>query len=483
MTVSLIEPETLEKPHGDPPAAALHPTAQREPYPVEFAGWLPCFRFFGDCGHHPQFSHTEAPPDGYRFVRSNPHSEADPAAVSDGKGSRAAMGILNAVWLLLRPIGSVLRHAQTIGMGQTLQTLVCVVRMFFMLRWAGCKIAPTVQFLRTRHFPSQVLVPPGSTLMFLTSIPFTFNQRPWVIEIEDPTTLFFPFHNNGGTAHTSIQSSPYLPVVKALLESDACRGVVTHMRSTAEALPKLFGSDLITAKTHYVPYGTTLPPDAPERPSSGPLDLLFTCSWHQIPESFFWRGGLDLLRAFETIHERYPHVRLTLRTRLPAMPARFRQVLEKCWVRVIDRYLPDDDMDELMRGSHIFVLPACRIHVVSVLRAMAYGQAVVVSDGWGFREYVEHDRNGMVVPGRYGKASWMDDAGMLREDHYGAMFNSDAEVARGLIETISTLVENHELRQRLGAQARRDVATRFSLANWNRGLQKALDRATGRANC
>ena len=253
------------------------------------------------------------------------------------------------------------------------------------------------------------------------------------------------------------------------------------MRSTAEALPKLFGSDPIAAKTYYVPYGTALPPAVPERPASGPLDLLFTCSWHQIPESFFWRGGLDLLRAFETIHERYPHVRLTLRTRLPSMPSRFRRILEQCWVRVIDRYLPDDEMDALMRGAHIFVLPAARIHVVSVLRAMAYGQVVVASDGWGFQEYVEHDRNGMIVPGRYGKASWMDDAGMLREDYYGAMFHSDALVANGLIEIISTLVEDCELRRRLGAQARRDVATRYNLANWNHGLQHALDRATGQA--
>ncbi len=119
----------------------------------------------------------------------------------------------------------------------------------------------------------------------------------------------------------------------------------------------------------------------------------FTCSWHQNPESFFLRGGLDVVRAFEIIHERYPHARLTLRTGLPKLKPRFRRVLEKCWVRVIDRYLPDDEMDELMRSTHIFVLPAARIHVVSVLRAMAHGQVVVASDGWGFREYVEHRRN------------------------------------------------------------------------------------------
>ena len=305
----------------------------------------------------------------------------------------------------------------------------------------------------------------------MTSIPFTVNQRPWVIEIEDPITLFFPFHLNGCTGRTPIRRSPYLPVVKALLESESCRGIVTHMRSTAEALPKLFGSEIIAAKTAYVPCGIALPPAVTDQTAER-LDLLFTCSWHQLPVSFFLRGGLDVLRTFEIVQERYPHVRLTLRTRLPELKPRFRKVLEKGWVRVIDRYLSDEDMDDLMRSSHVFLIPAARIHVVSVLRAMAYGQVVVASDGWGFREYVEDGRNGLIVPGRYGKTSWMDESGMLREDH-GPMHCSSTSVSAGLAEAICSLVEDHALRRRLGAQAREDAATRFSLENWNRGLRGA----------
>ena len=323
-------------------------------------------------------------------------------------------------------------------------------------------------------------VPPRTNLLFLTSIPFTYNQRPWVIEIEDPITLFYPFHLNGCTARTAIRRSPYLPVVKALLESDTCRGIITHMRSTAEALPRLFGSEIIAAKTACISCGTALPPVSQDHADTDRLDLLFTCSWHQLPVSFFLRGGLDVLRSFEAVHERYPHVRLTLRTRLPELKPRFRRILEKCWVRVIDRYLPAEEMDELMGSSHVFVVPAARIHVVSVLKAMAHGQIVIASDGWGFREYIEHGRNGLIVPGRYGKTSWMDDeTGFLREDHM-PLFASSTSVSARLTEAICSLVEDHALRTRLGAQARQDAATRFSLERWNRGLKEALDRAVGR---
>ncbi|HVS35970.1 MAG TPA: glycosyltransferase family 4 protein [Gemmataceae bacterium] len=470
----------LHEPASPPTSSAATPgsdeTDSQAPCEIEFAGWLPCFTFFGDCGRHPQFGHTAAPPAGYRFVCSGGANQAVPA------NHRAPLiggvrTVLGAAWLLIRPFCSAIRNARRFGFPACLRTLAAVAGLFLALRRAGCGFWATIQFLRTRHFASQIQAPPRAKLLFLTSVPFICNQRPWIIEIEDPITLFFPFHLNGCTRDTPIRRSPYWPIVKALLESDACRGIVTHMRSTAAALPQLFQSEKIALKTAYIPCATELPAVAVDQSATDRLDLLFTCSWHQLPVSFFLRGGLDVLRAFEIVQERYPHVRLTLRTRLPELKPRYRRILEKCWVRVIDRFLPNEDMDDLMRSSHVFLLPAARMHVVSVLRAMAFGQAVIASDGWGFREYVEHGRNGLIVPGRHGKTSWMDeDTGFLREDHE-PMFRSSTSVATALADAIGVLVEDHALRRRLSAQARRDAATRFSVEQWNRGLKAVLDGA------
>jgi glycosyltransferase involved in cell wall biosynthesis len=136
-------------------------------------------------------------------------------------------------------------------------------------------------------------------------------------------------------------------------------------------------------------------------------------------------------------------------------------------------------MAELHATSHIFLLPAARIHIVSVLQAMSYGLAVVASDGWGFEEYVNHERNGLIVKGRYGKVSWADErVGMLREN-YEAMYTANPEVVEGLVEAVSRLVEDRLLRRRLGLTARQDVQTRYSLEHWNQGIKEALDRARG----
>ena len=193
------------------------------------------------------------------------------------------------------------------------------------------------------------------------------------------------------------------------------------------------------------------------------IRLVFINSWCQIPNNFYVRGGLDLLEAFAILHERYPQLRLTLRTGLPSLPEHYHRILEKGWVRVIDRFLSGEEMAALLADSHIFLLPAARVHIVSVLQAMSHGLAVVASDGWGIEEYVDHERNGLVVRGRYGKVSWADEtAGMLREN-YGPMYRPDRDVVEGLVQAVSRLVEDRQLRRRLGRAARRDVETTYTL--------------------
>ena len=251
-----------------------------------------------------------------------------------------------------------------------------------------------------------------------------------------PTTLFYPHVQNGHTCGMSLAESPYFPIVKALLEADHCKAILTHMRSTAELVPALFQSEAIRKKVIYAPLGVRLPdrwqrhdPQAADEP----IHLLFINSWCQVPENFYVRGGLDVLEAFAILRERYPQLRLTMRTALPTFSEHYMRIIESGWVRVINRFMSDEEMAALHAESHVFLLPAARVHIVSLLQAMSYGLAVVGSDGWGMEEYLEDERNGLVVRGRHGKASWADpQAGMLREN-YEVMYTPDPEVVAGIV--------------------------------------------------
>ncbi len=449
--------------------------------PVEFAGWLPIYEHAGNCGRHPQFQHTAHAPRGYRFTCSAPlRSRGAWWQRSAGRLFAGVGRALGALRWLLRPCVGVFRTGAGVGLGARLRVLAAMLRLFLTLRRRGARLVPILCFLRSRHYQSQLLLARWRGLVFLPSIPHTYGQNPWIVEIEDPTTLFYPFFQNGQTYSLLPTESPYFPIIKTLLESDQCKGIVTHMQSTAALVPTLFQSDKIREKTFHVPLGVSLPKRwqrHDRKGADGPINLLFTNSWHQSPGNFRLRGGFDILEAFAILHERYPQLRLTLRTSLPLLEPHQHRIIEEGWVRVINRFMTAEELGDLMAESHIYLLPAARIHIVSLLQAMSYGLAVVASDGWGFAEYVDHGRNGLMVKGRYGKVSWADEqAGMLRED-YEPLFDPDPEVVQGVVEAVSRLVEDPELRQRLGHNARRDVETIYNLERWNAGLKEVFDRA------
>jgi glycosyltransferase involved in cell wall biosynthesis len=459
--------------------------AIKDAIPVEFAGWLPIFETMGNCGKHPQFTHTVTPPLGYRFSRSAPPERiASPPRWWHLSGIlRRAGDAVRGLFGASRRLFKLLCWQREHSLSTRILLLVAITKLFFTLRQGGGSILPILRFIRSRHFTSQLMLSKYRGLVFLTSAPFTFNQNPWVIEIEDPTTLFNPFIHNGQTSYLEIGKSPYLPIVKALLESRQCKGILTHMRSTARMLPTLFQSETIARKVSYVPLGVNIPACWQKHEEKNPehINILYINSWCQIAGNFHVRGGLDVLEAFAVLRERYPQLRLTIRTSLPPLDNDYHRIIESGWVRVINRFFSTDEMEQLHAESHIFLLPAARVHIVSLLQAMASGLAVVASDGWGIQEYLTHERNGIVVPGRYGKTSWVDEeVGLLRED-YEPTYTADPIVVQGIVEAVSRLVEDHELRKRLGQTARHDVETTYNLESWNDGLKAALDRAVAMA--
>ncbi len=354
------------------------------PRAVEFTGWLPVFHAFGNCGAHPQFGHVAVPPTGYNFVQTPPPptGPAPPVVRWKRRGGRA-----------LRRI----------------KITSAMVRLGSACLKQKAPFRETVNFIFSRDVHSQMSLPRHNRLLFLTSVPYTLGQDPWVIEVEDITSLFFPYIHNGNTAALNVEAIPEFRCVKAMLERPECRGILTHVRATAEGIAKLFQSPAIAQKTTHVPMGIRTPEQFQRHEPSPTINLLFTNSWHQATHSFYLRGGLDVLEAFARLRPAYPELRLTLRTKLPHdLAPRYHAIIRECGVAVLDEFLPQAELDSLIRSSHIYLLPAARIHIMSVLQSMSYGLVPIVSDGWGMTEYVDNRRTGLVVPGRYGKISWDD---------------------------------------------------------------------------
>lgn len=423
---------------------------------VEYAGWLPSFKKFGDCGNHPQFMHTDLPPEGYRFTFSLP-TENSLSNEDDFKKR-----LFSRIDLLARET----------------QINIAISKFIISALLRGCKLRAIVEFLKSRGRRDQLLLKRKQNLVFLTSVPYTLNQHPWIIEIEDSISMLFPFFHNGDTKSLDFHKSPYFRVFKTLLESGQCRGIVTHIKSTADNIPKLFKSDKLRNKTIHVPFGIKLPLHSSNMNiENRPIRFLFNNSWHQNPDSFIFRGGLDVLRAFERLRQNHPNIHLTIRSAIPKLNPIYLAIIRRCQIKIIDHFLPKQEWDALLRRSDIYLLPSARIHIVSILQAMSYGLGVVTSDGWGIEEYVEHGRNGMIVPGRYGKVTWMDNENGILRENYKEMLKEEPKILDGIVENVSNLLTDRVLLRKIRTQARKDIEEKYNITNWNLGLKMAFDKA------
>ncbi|MEW6616666.1 MAG: glycosyltransferase family 4 protein [Thermodesulfobacteriota bacterium] len=95
-----------------------------------------------------------------------------------------------------------------------------------------------------------------------------------------------------------------------------------------------------------------------------------------------------------------------------------------------------EDMPEVFAQSNIVVLPSYREGLPKVLlEAASCGRAIVATDVPGCREIVRHNENGLLVPPRDSKS---------------------------LADALKILIENPELRRKMGARGREIVEAEFS---------------------
>lgn len=121
----------------------------------------------------------------------------------------------------------------------------------------------------------------------------------------------------------------------------------------------------------------------------------------------------------------------------------------------------------------IIVLPSVRIHIVSILSAMEHGITIVTTDGWGISNYIRNRINGMIVSGRYGKNSFIDEMGMLREV-YDSMRKKDPFFCSSLVY-LSKLIREEEFRFSITRQRMEGYYSIFSIEQWNEMLGKVFD--------
>ena len=258
----------------------------------------------------------------------------------------------------------------------------------------------------------------------LTVVPTYYKQlrTPHCIVIEDYITLFFPHLHNGSNFEFDYKTSHLTAPYKRAFEDEKFRGVICHMRQTLDSIAQMFGqSEIINKKLHYLPLAyeshiNKIKPTNPER-----VVLTFTNSFGGEKNNFPLRGGLEALTVYKDLYEAgHRHLFLKLIGALNMDPELLKWFKECENVTIYDAnttvhqrpMVTDDIIHDVLLDTDIFLIPACRIHSMSVVRALCYGNIVLGSNGWGFDEFLDSQ---FCCEGQE-KSSYVED-GVLKEKY------------------------------------------------------------------
>jgi glycosyltransferase involved in cell wall biosynthesis len=118
----------------------------------------------------------------------------------------------------------------------------------------------------------------------------------------------------------------------------------------------------------------------------------------------------------------------------------------------------------------------------SILEAMSYELPVVTTDVYHQPEVVEDGRTGLLVR-KSEQVPWYINGSIpndpLQPSFQRAIRTVDHRLVRRLVEKLSVLIENPELRRNMGAAGRWEVEHgKFSIARRNERLKRVLDECT-----
>jgi glycosyltransferase involved in cell wall biosynthesis len=335
------------------------------------------------------------------------------------------------------------------------------------------QVAP-VSLLRSLLDSKIANVPDGCDLVYCCHH-FSFRKQPWVAEID---AIWDPI----GPGYRVFRL--FQPLVERIIRADSCKAVLVFTDFSKQVLLSALRHPEAKEKVTVLPRAVR-PKTAVASHQNEDFHLLFMGSANLAGE-FQMRGGKEVLDAFRILSARYPAVRLTIRSDIPAdIARRYEDVLTLPSVRWISDWVSAEELEQLYTSASALVLPGHYDNWLVVLEAMSYGLPVIATDVYANHERIHDGRTGLLVrPSRHvpyyqgGLPLFTFTRRFQR-----AIRHVDPAVVEDLAAKVVMLVEDRNLTRRMGHVAKAEVENgSFSIANRNRVLKEVFDRAMDGAN-
>lgn len=268
---------------------------------------------------------------------------------------------------------------------------------------------PTVYNLIWSRRPDiQARIPISCDLVYHHTVPYSLDNRDFILHIETVSQIFQPFISQGTNHNCELIDHYAFHFVRLLLESDRCRRIFTNLNFTLGQIETVFGSKKITNKTSYIAPSAYLSSDSIDNCNvkfgiNEEIKILFTNSLHDDSKGFYLRGGLHILLAVLELSAEHKKVSLVIRSSVPPQIKNselWDLIQRNPKIQWIEDHLSESALINLYREADIFFLYSNAVHSLSILRSMAMGLVVIGSDVPGVDEYITDGIDGFIVRGQ-----------------------------------------------------------------------------------
>jgi glycosyltransferase involved in cell wall biosynthesis len=325
-----------------------------------------------------------------------------------------------------------------------------------------------IQLLKS-YFNKLKSSPKDSVLTYsLTHL--VLRKEPWILDMENELPYLLVWNEK--------HLKKYKDKIMEVLNSNYCRKIICRVNKGKEALLATFGKEL-EEKIEVVYWGT-IPKNFKKEYNKDTVKILFVNSGNiNTALHFYAKGGAEVVEAFKALSQKYDNIELVIRSGLPQNLKR--KITKLSRVKVIDKPISWTELEKEWLSADIFVLPN---HINTPAQvfydAMSYGLPIVTTDTWANSELIENGKTGFLVHNP--RSAHFQEGPILHLTHT-EFFNEimkghEPKVVKGLIKAISTLIENQELRRKMGEAARQEIEHgKFSLKKRNDKLKEILDEA------
>jgi glycosyltransferase involved in cell wall biosynthesis len=330
-------------------------------------------------------------------------------------------------------------------------------------------LAPLLPLVLLKSYMEKYLkTPPDRPDLTYACEHLVFREEDWVVSMGGVTELV------GGEGRHVRQ---FRKLIEAKLGSIRCKGVICYYEAARKSLETGLDCRGFEDKI-FVVHLAVRKKSLDKNHNRERVRLLFVGSVN-IPGQFEIKGGREALEAFVNLQKKYDNLELVIRSDVPQdIRDRYRGLPN---LRIIDQIIPWETLEQEFLAADIFVFPAHCTVGMAMLDAMSYEMPVVTTDVYANPELVQDGATGFVVRRSdnvpYSRSGLP--VSMFSRSFAKAIKRTDRRLVEDIVRQTSILIENPDLRRRMGKAARQEIEEgKFSIERRNRKLKEILDRAT-----